>query len=1411
MTFQVESSVNSSVLKRGGSIQRYVPGKIRNAVKAAFSVVREITGKDEQIILEIEESITRKILDLDLISVEEIQDLVEEELMEAGLYQEARAYILKREERRKFREKRLNMPIEALSEYIFITKYARYLSEKHRRETYREAVDRSMNMHLKRFPQIEDKIRWAFKRSHDKKVLSSMRALENSTPIITKEGWKAAGEIKEGDILYDSCGRETTVKGVVSFQDKPLYRIVFSDESELLSCGEHLWIVSTLEDRTIGPKRVLETRFLEEHLKKDPGAKFVVWNPAPIERTPKDLIIDPYVLGLWLGNRYGDDSQYSPDLEDTSFVLGQIEKCGYEVIPSNSFPNIWNHYVKGLHELLRECNLIHNEHIPAPYLMGSVEQRLSLLQGLMDAGGCIEDCGRCHFNNSSRLIIGGVQELLAGLGIEYVFSVREGEECLDPRDSYILSFYTSLKVARLPGKARNLRTMDFPRIQYRLIKSVEPTGAGDATCFHVDSPDQSFLAGRRMIVTHNSLQFAGKAIKQQNNRIYNCSFSLCDRLSFFSEAFYLLLCGCGVGFSVQKRHVKKLPPLGRIDIDVVHHHIIEDNIEGWADALNELIHSYVEGFYVEFSYHKIRKRGTPLMTSGGRAPGHYFLKKSLEKIREILEGAQGRKLKPIECHDIVCVASEAVLSGGVRRSACISLFSLEDGEMMTAKTGQWFDTRPWRSNANNSVVLIEGEFEQEDFDRIFSATKEFGEPGFYFTHNPDVGINPCGEARLNPVLEVTPENVENVRRRVTSTTNSFAPLRGTGFPEAQVGDKVTGWQFCVSGNTKLLTREGITTIKDSVGQEIEIWNGVSWSKTKPFITGQGRQLYRVHLSDGSYLDCTENHKWLVRDDPQKEFSEVETVGLLNFSRNPVFTPQPNISYDSQTGKNENSAYTYGVFAGSGFFLREEGKIYPIISLLGDRRTLPVEGSRYPVEVTPHGRKTQWVNTFEYLDTELCIKIKTEWELPSEIFSWDRSSILSFIAGWADVEGGTQGKELRIHGLEGHMRSLQLLLTKIGFYSKVSALRAGEDRTPNIWYIQFPDIREYDSYFIPMEYQSIQRIELLPGKHFTYCLEEPERHQCLFNNVITKQCNLTETNAALFKTEEDVYEAMEAAAIIGTLQSAYTDFPYLGEVSEIITRREALIGVSMTGMVDSPELSFNPEVQRKAARIVVETNKKIANLIGVNPAARCTNIKPSGTTSLLLGCVGSGIGTHHSRRYFRRVQANPVDPVYLHFKNTNPHMCNQVKSDRDVITFCVQAPENSWIKEDLSAIDALKMVVLTQENYVKTGTAYDTYSPGCHHGVSNTIMVREEEWEPLKKFIWDNRRFLQGLTLLGEFSDKLYKHAPREAVVTEEDEIKWNYLIENYKPVDYSSLVEEEDNTERQGEISCAGGKCDLVL
>ena len=582
------------------------------------------------------------------------------------------------------------------------------------------------------------------------------------------------------------------------------------------------------------------------------------------------------------------------------------------------------------------------------------------------------------------------------------------------------------------------------------------------------------VVDKRCLPSMRSLQFGGPAIEKNHARIYNCTFGICDRLDFFHQSLFLLMCGTGVGFSVEFEHVEKLPALSpTIDEGNVKHYTIPDTVEGWSNSLLELMTSYVEGHLIEFNYSDIRPRGAMLNVSGGRAPGHVPLRRALERIRIILDGALGRQLKPIEAYDIVMHAADAVIAGGVRRSATICLFSPDDGEMMNAKRGNWFDENPQRGRSNNSVKLIRNETSKAQFMRIFAKQKEWGEPGFYFADHLAHGSNPCCEIGLNPQLDID-------------------------------GETHTGWQFC---------------------------------------------------------------------------------------------------------------------------------------------------------------------------------------------------------------------------------------------------------------------------------------------------------------------NLTEINGAKLLSEEDFAIAVRAATIIGTCQAGYTDFPYLGNVSEELCRREALLGVSITGMMDQPEIALNPEIQRRMAALAVEVNQEIAKKLSISSAARITCVKPAGTTSLLLG-TASGIHPRHARRYFRRIQANKQDPVYDFFNSNNPHMCEESvwsanKTD-DVITFCVEAPENAILRSEMKALDFLKHVHSTQQNWVLPGTARPESNPGLYHNVSNTITVRPDEWDAVSEYIWEHRGDFTGISMLHSTGDKVYQQAPHEEVLSAQDETRWNEIITNFKETDFTEMHEEEDTTDLQSEVACSGGACELI-
>lgn len=259
---------------------------------------------------------------------------------------------------------------------------------------------------------------------------------------------------------------------------------------------------------------------------------------------------------------------------------------------------------------------------------------------------------------------------------------------------------------------------------------------------------------RLVLGAQRALQFGGEQLFKHESRMYNCSVSHVDRPAFFNEAMYLLLCGCGVGFSVQKKHISKLPTIARRSTKKAKIYTVPDSIEGWADAFGVLISSYFtkdsvfpeyKGCQVHFDFSKIRPKGA-LISGGFKAPGPDGLRNALVKCEDLLEKSLENnhevKISPIVAYDFVMHMSDAVLSGGVRRSATICLFDKDDDEMLNAKTGNWFIDNPQRGRSNNSAMLERDKLTREEWAKIMKSVKDYGEPGFIFTDNLDFAYNP---------------------------------------------------------------------------------------------------------------------------------------------------------------------------------------------------------------------------------------------------------------------------------------------------------------------------------------------------------------------------------------------------------------------------------------------------------------------------------------------------------------------------------------------------------------------------------------------------------------------------------------------------------------------------------------------
>ncbi len=280
-----------------------------------------------------------------------------------------------------------------------------------------------------------------------------------------------------------------------------------------------------------------------------------------------------------------------------------------------------------------------------------------------------------------------------------------------------------------------------------------------------------------------SLQFGGEAIFRNNTRLFNCSFANITYPRIFAEALFLLLSGTGFGYSVQKHHIAQLPSIRKPKEEGTY--IVHDSIEGWAEALNQLMSAYFfGGIRPLFDFSKVRQKGSYLVTTGAKAPGPDPLRHMLGKVEEMLRSAIGRKLHTLEVHDVVCLIADCVLSGGIRRAALISLFDRNDTAMLTCKHGSWWERYPHRARANNSAVLPRTETTFEEFKNVYDMciASNAGEPGFFWTNDIEWGTNPCAEIGLqsNQFCNLTTTNLTGIKNEKDLENRVYAAaLLGT--------------------------------------------------------------------------------------------------------------------------------------------------------------------------------------------------------------------------------------------------------------------------------------------------------------------------------------------------------------------------------------------------------------------------------------------------------------------------------------------------------------------------------------------------------------------------------------------------------------------------------------------------------
>lgn len=629
-----------------------------------------------------------------------------------------------------------------ISETVSYRTYAKFISHLGRRESLSETINRNMTMHLDRFPKLSRDIIKSYQQVHDLKVMPSMRALQFSgepilknnarqyncfsrdTEFVTENGiqsFKEFNHLDKVNILSDRGFKPATV---VNFGKENIYELHVvraGKRKEIIkTTANHRWIVTEKQGSGIVSKEVTTINLKEGNVLKYSHS---------MNRSPE---LKPCSIAIQHGMVFGDGSTESD--KSTTIAL-----CGDSTQFANLFTtgHIVNRGVKG--GLVDEKIIVKN--LPyfwkkLPDVNANKEYLLGFMMGWFGADGSVGQNGSNILLHSNKLEnLKYARSVLSKLNIftSEVFLARENspyDGSYKPLYSITLNTPDLFKSFFLKDSHKEKFNEENIARNWVVSKVVATEHVEEVWC--IQEPEKEMFTLANGIVTKN------------------CSFVNVKDECVFGEILFLLLSGVGVGFSVQQRHIQHLPKIQKPREEG--YFVCQDSISGWAQALDLLMDAYFLGrVKPQFDYGNIRPKGAYLVTTGASAPGPEPLKKMLELVESKLKNALGRKLTDLECHDIICIISDAVLAGGIRRAALISLFDRTSEPMLKSKSGEWWNTAPWRARANNSAILPRGEVSKEEFYSIFEICQKSGsgEPGFFWTNDLDMGTNPCVEISLN--------------------------------------------------------------------------------------------------------------------------------------------------------------------------------------------------------------------------------------------------------------------------------------------------------------------------------------------------------------------------------------------------------------------------------------------------------------------------------------------------------------------------------------------------------------------------------------------------------------------------------------------------------------------------------------
>ena len=864
---------------------------------------------------------------------------------------------------------------------------------------------------------------------------------------------------------------------------------------------------------------------------------------------------------------------------------------------------------------------------------------------------------------------------------------------------------------------------------------------------HLDSATEAYK-NKQILASQRNLQFRGDSIRKSNVKLFNCSSTYIDRPEVFKQIMYILLNGCGVGYSVERRFTDKLPEIKPRKEETITH-VVEDSVEGWSLAIDALMMSFFEGGeQIRFDGSLVRPEGA-FITGGFKAPGYEPLRKSLQLIEALLNSNINRgefKLTSLDAHDILCHIADAVLSGGIRRSALIALFDKDDELMMKCKTGNWFYDNAQRGRANNSIKLLKSELTKEELDSYKESIKEFGEPGVVLVDDIDFCTNPC----------------------------------------------------CFTGDSKLLTIDGYKPISSLLGEaplinaDGEVCEGVIWSNGI-------KEVIELRLSNGEYIKCTPDHRLMNIDGEEVLAENTKGSRLMPFY---------------ELSKEISEFTKYGFIQGDGGLGRLDSESHLGLEVnIGedDDDILKLFG------LVKENKRTYYVNGYNDMLSSLGFDSSKlpEREFPSTYESWEESEKKMFLKGMYSANGSVI-KGSRIAYKTTSKKLAQQLLNELKIFGMSPYITTNKEKEVKFANGDYLCKESYDiniSRFSGVvlfakeigfvhSYKNKSLEDLIKCKApkvlgikrageeevFDFSLNDGKfwgvvngiiAHNCEIGfipvnprtgNSCISFCNLNEINGGLCNTPTKFYEACKNASILGTLQASYTDMEFLGQDTKELIEWEALIGVSITGIMDNPKVLLDPEVLREGAEIVNRTNELIAEMVGINPAARTTTVKPSGNASVLLG-TSSGIHPAHSRRYFRIMQMNKNTEIAKALNEVNSVLLEDSvwsASGNDYAVYIpIEEKDGALFKDDLSDIDFVKAVEVIYQNWVLPGTHRDRgYSNRVTHNVSNTITV--QDWDKLFDHIYDNKQSFCGLSFMPSMGDKVYKQSPFTKVLSFEE-------------------------------------------